>query len=80
MLHFIAQFRLQLIKVSPVSGIKFFTNIGKVHYIAIAEAFIGAVDSRKRLKQVMFTDNAPKVMFFKAFCIKAGKQHVIDKQ
>ena len=76
----VAQLGLQLVKVVFVGFVEFFADVGKVHHVAIAEIFVGAVHAGERLQEVVRLDDAAEIEFFQALGIKAGEQHVVNKQ
>ena len=80
MLNLAAQFRLQFFKIVLVGLVEFLADIGKVHHIAVAKILVRAVHTGQRLQEVVRLDDAAQVQLFQALGIKAGEQHVVNKQ
>ena len=79
-LNLATQFRLQFFKIVMVGLVEFLADIGKVHHIAVAKILVRAVHTGQRLQEVVRLDDAAQVQLFQALGIKAGEQHVVNKQ
>ena len=63
-LHFIAQFRLQLVEVGFVGLVEFGLDVGKIDDVAVAVFPVGAVDAGECLEEVVGLDDAAEVESF----------------
>ena len=71
---------VEFLEVGRVGFVKVLFDVCEVHYVPVLVVFVGAVDTRQRLEQVVVFEFSTEVQTFESGCVEPGEKHVEDDQ